>query len=60
MRAILAAFFLVWSLACSSKPEQGIAAPPDVAGPPADAERTTGGLASKVLAEAAKKGPLPD
>ena len=49
MRAILAAFLLVWSLACSSKPEQGIGAPPDVAGPPADAERTAGGLASKVL-----------
>jgi peptidylprolyl isomerase len=36
-------------VACALKDDASIAAPPDVAAPPADALRTSSGLASKVL-----------
>jgi peptidylprolyl isomerase len=42
-RYVFVAFFTVFALACGS------GAPPDVAAPPADAERSASGLAWKVL-----------
>jgi peptidylprolyl isomerase len=44
---LLAAAVLLAAYACSSSSE--FPAPPDVAAPPADAQRTASGLASKVL-----------
>ena len=46
--SILAALF-VFGLAAAAAAQRSVPAPPDVAAPPADAERTASGLASKVV-----------
>lgn len=48
---LLSACALVLVYACSGTPGPAIPAPADVAAPPADAERTATGLASRVLVE---------
>ncbi len=48
MRIFILAFLLAASAAAAQTPNQ-IAAPPDVAAPPADAQKTASGLATKVL-----------
>ena len=47
----LAALALVSLAACSGQMGEMLPAPPDVAAPPDDAERTASGLASRVLVE---------
>src|SRR5262245_55189342 len=49
MRRIFAAFLILVMTGCSSPKGAGMVGPPEVAAPPADAEGTTGGLATKVL-----------
>jgi peptidylprolyl isomerase len=48
VRRIFAALLMLLT-GCSGSKEADLAAPPDVAAPPADAERAAGGLATKVL-----------
>ncbi len=50
MRTILLALLCIAPLAAACE-DNSIPAPPDVAAPPADAERTASGLASKVIVE---------
>ena len=56
MRALSLVLVLLTSVAAGAQPQSGqIAAPPDVAAPPADAAKTPSGLATKVISRGSGK-----